>query len=262
MALDTDGNPWLTGRGAFIAKVDFAQGLGRKVTCVAGAASLLRGPVSPGELVAVFGAGLGPETPAWLTLNSNGKVTTELAGVKVLFDGTPSPLIYAQANQVNAVVPFGVSGKTSTEVHVEYQGQKTAPVTIPVAEIAPAVFTLDMSGGGQGAILNEDGTVNGPENPAPEGSTIAMWGTGGGLMVPPVSDGQVIAPPYPSLPVPVKVRVNGMDQEVTYRGAAPSMVAGVLQVNVKIAPGTKRPSGTLSLSVGGVWSPTVELSIK
>jgi uncharacterized protein (TIGR03437 family) len=81
-------------------------------------------------------------------------------------------------------------------------------------------------------------------------------------MVPPVSDGQVIAPPYPSLPLRVRVRVNGMDQEVTYAGAAPGMVAGVLQVNVKIAIGAKRPTDGLSLAVGDKWSPGVRLTLR
>ena len=222
---------------------------------MANGASLRSGSVSPGELVSIFGDGLGPETPGWLTLNSEGKVSKELAGVRVLFDGTPSPLIYVQADQVAAVAPFGVAGKTSTVVEVEYQGRKTPPVTVPVVDANLGVFTLDGSGQGQGAILNADGTVNGPENPAPEGSTIAIWGTGAGLMIPPVSDGQIITPPSPSLRSGLTALINGVNQEVTYAGAAPGLVAGVFQVNVKITPGTGRGNGRLSLSFDRyVWA--------
>jgi uncharacterized protein (TIGR03437 family) len=262
MAVAEDGSVWVTGQDVVVAKVDFSKNPGLSVACVAGAASLLSAPVSPGELVAIFGSGIGPGVPAWLTLGSDGRVSTELGGVRVLFDGIPAPLSYVHANQINAVVPFGVSGRTTTQVEVVYQGRRTAPVAVPVADVAPAVFTLDMSGVGQGAILNEDGAVNGPDNPAPEGSTIAVWATGAGLLDASVSDGQVTQAPYSKPRLPVKAQINGMDQEVTYAGSAPGLVAGVLQVNIKIAFATKRQADAMSFAVGDKWSPSVSLSIK
>ena len=180
----------------------------------------------------------------------------------MLFNGTPAPLIYVQANQINAIVPYGVSGEVS-KLEVEYKGVKLPPVTLRVASASPAVFTLDMSGAGQAVILNEDGTINTPSNPAPEGSTITLWATGAGLMVPAVSDGQVIEGPDSRPQLGVRVRINnGPDPQITYAGAAPGMVAGVLQVDMKIAPGTKESKGTLSLSVGETWSPYAEFSVE
>jgi uncharacterized protein (TIGR03437 family) len=43
-----------------------------------------------------------------------------LEGVHVLFDGVPAPITYARADQVNAVVPYGVAGQSTTKLQVEY----------------------------------------------------------------------------------------------------------------------------------------------
>ncbi|MGO9260805.1 MAG: hypothetical protein ACLQU1_31530 [Bryobacteraceae bacterium] len=43
---------------------------------------------------------------------------------------------------------------------------------------APGIFTSNAQGSGQAAVANQDGTINGPSNPAPVGSTISIFGTG------------------------------------------------------------------------------------
>ena len=118
------------------------------------------GGVSPGELVAIFGSGIGPNTLAGLQLDSAGNVVTTLGGVQVFFDGIAAPLVYVFSTQVSAIVPYAVSGKTSTQVQVVVQNQKSNIVTVPVTAAAPGIFTLDSSGRGAGAILNQNGTVN------------------------------------------------------------------------------------------------------
>jgi hypothetical protein len=70
------------------------------------AASFQTGPIAPGEIVTIYGAGIGPETAAYQQTGPDGRATTELANVRVFFDDTPAPLLYAQANQINAVVPW------------------------------------------------------------------------------------------------------------------------------------------------------------
>ncbi|HSW44455.1 MAG TPA: M12 family metallopeptidase, partial [Phycisphaerae bacterium] len=59
------------------------------------AASYASGSVAPGQIVAVFGTNLGPATPALLRLDGAGKVATELAGVRILFDGVAAPMVTA-----------------------------------------------------------------------------------------------------------------------------------------------------------------------
>ena len=78
--------------------------------------------VTPGEIVTIFGNNLGPASLTTAQLDSNGRIATTLAGTRVFFDGVPAPMIYTSANQVSAVVPSAVTGKTSTVVRTEYNG--------------------------------------------------------------------------------------------------------------------------------------------
>jgi hypothetical protein len=110
------------------------------------AASILQGTVAPGEIV---NAGFGPADSASWSLDDSGFVPTQIAGLRLLFDGVPGPILYAGANQVRAVVPYEVGTKAQTQVQLGYQRQKSNPVIAVVAAVAPAIFTLDSSGAGQ-----------------------------------------------------------------------------------------------------------------
>jgi uncharacterized protein (TIGR03437 family) len=87
--------------------------------------------VSPGEIVSLFGSAIGPPTPASLTLTNPRLVANSLAGVQVFFDGVPAPLLYASAEQVNAVVPYAVAGQSVTVLQLEYLGVLSSPITLP-----------------------------------------------------------------------------------------------------------------------------------
>ena len=120
---------------------------------VLSAGSFLAGAIAPGELVTLFGSGIGPAAAQ----QPSGSVTsTVLGGTSVFFDGTAAPLLYAGTNQINAIVPYGVSGKTATQLTITAQGKTIAAVAQAVAATAPAIFTLNFNGAGPGAILNQD----------------------------------------------------------------------------------------------------------
>ena len=170
---------------------------------IVNAASYAGGNVAPGEIVTVFGSGFGPDTLAALQLDSRGYVGTKVADTQVPFDGVPGAMIYALAGQVSAVVPYEVSGKSTTQVQVTYQGQGSNIVSMPVSTAIPGIFTMDTSGHGQGAIVNQDGTVNSAANPAPAGSIISVYATGEGQTSPGGADGKPADWPAP---VPVAAR--------------------------------------------------------
>jgi uncharacterized protein (TIGR03437 family) len=224
-------------------------------------ASLLPGPLAPGEIVTLIGAGIGPSSPQQPALSST---STVLDGTSVLFDRTPAPLLYAGPNQVNAIAPFGIDKKASTEVQVTQWGQAIADLQLSVADAAPAVFTLEGSGVGQGVILNQNSSVNSPDNPAEKGSIITAFATGAGQTDPPGTDGLIVGDTLPRPLLPVSVHIAGLAAKVVYAGAAPGMVAGVLQVNCVVPSGS--PSGytiPIILSVGGSSSQAgVTLAIK
>jgi len=110
---------------------------------------------------------------------------------------------------------------------------------LPVAAVAPALFTQDSSGKGQAAASNQDGTVNGAAHPAKVGSYISLWLTGAGLTNPAGVDGQPGAAPLPKPVAPIAVTIGGQPATVQYAGQAPGAVAGVVQINAQITSGTQ-----------------------
>jgi uncharacterized protein (TIGR03437 family) len=199
-------------------------------------ASLLPGPVSPGEAVTLIGAGIGPPEPYTLQVLSSGLVSTVLSNTTVSFDSVQAPLLYADLNQINAVVPFEISGKSSTLVTISRSGQKTTPLPVPVTTATPAIFTQDGTGFGQAAALNEDGSLNTPLNPADQGSIVTLYLTGMGPTNPPGSTGAITNGPGGNL-FSTTATIEGIPSEVLYSGPAPGVVAGVSQVNLRIPAG-------------------------
>ena len=221
------------------------------------------GPLAPGEIISIFGQGLGPAAGAGLALAADGSIGSALAGTRVLFDGVAAPLLYAQAGQINAVVPYSVAGKSTVQVLVEVRGTDSAISSVLVAQAAPAIFTLDQSGQGPGAILNQDTSVNSGLNPADRGSIVTLFGSGAGLLIPAAADGSVTAQ-LGRTALPVSVLIDGQDADITYAGPAPGLVSGALQVNFRIPDqATTGKAVGLLLKVGRFTSqPGVTLAIR
>jgi len=218
------------------------------------AASDQPGAVSPGEIISIFGTNIGPTTPVGLTLTSAGKVSTTLAGTTVTFNGVPAPLTYVSSGQVNAIVPYEVGVSSTTSVVVSVGGNPSQLLPLNVTFTAPAIFSLSQGGSGQGAILNQNYSVNGASNPAAKGSAIQIYATGEGILAPPAATGSVTpaSPPFPvPAATPVTVTVGGQPAQVLYAGEAPGLVSGVLQVNVVIPSGAASGAAVpVVLSVG------------
>jgi len=211
--------------------------------CVVNAASYVGGGVAPGEMVTIFGSAMGPPELFRFSLAEDRRLAATLAETRILFNGVPAPLLYVSDRQSSAIVPYAVSGRPSVEVQVEYRGVRSDIVTIPVLASRPGIFSVDGSGGGQGAILNEDGNFNSPSNPARRGSIVTIYATGGGEAAPGVADGQILGGVLPTTSLPVSAffdldYVFGEDEptpgEVLYAGGSSGSVAGLLQVNVRV----------------------------
>ena len=228
--------------------------------------------IAPGSIFSVFGRGLGPETAVAAQLQGNA-FPLEIAGVRAFLDGVPVPLLFVSAGQLSGIVPYatpiGVKREGNSSIffgnaalEIEYGGSRSEPIGLAIDAAAPAIFSLDQSGSGQGAILNEDGTVNGPLNPARPGSIIAIFGTGGGLVEPAGEDGRLSSAPFGRTVVPVKVRVDFLEAEVLYAGEAPGLVSGVLQVNARLPEElTRRGAVPIFLEMGELRSQTSNIGI-
>jgi len=217
---------------------------------VVNAASYEAGKVSPGEIIVIFGSDLGPADLTTLEV-AGGRVTSALGNVTITFDGVPAPLIYVSGGQSSAIVPYSVGSALTTEMRVESNGVVSGPISIPVTAAVPGLFSADSSGSGQGAILNQDGSVNSATNPADVGSVLVLFGTGEGRTDPIGQDGLLaVGPTLPKPQLPVRVEIEGEAQEILYAGAAPQLVAGVLQVNVRARPVRSSLEVPLDLRVG------------
>ena len=233
------------------------------VADVVNAASGLSGAIAPGEMVVVDGTGLGPEALAGAQVDTNQRLATSVAGVRVLFNGEAAPLIYAQANQVAAIVPKGLAGAARVSVRVDYQGATMSSFTLSVAGARPGLFTMSQTGLGQGAILNQDASVNSPANPAERGSVVVLYGTGQGPMDPDWVEDALASAPLPQLTSPVTVRIGGQPAEVLYAGAAPGYAA-VMQINARVPGGVQLAKAVpVVVTIGGSSSqPGVTLAVK
>jgi uncharacterized protein (TIGR03437 family) len=211
--------------------------------CVLNSASYVGGAVAPGEIVTILGSAMGPADLVRLQVTPDGRVPTTLAGARILFDGEPAPLVYVSEKQSSAIVPYSVTGKATVDVQVEYRGVLSSAVKMPVVESRLGVFSFGASGSGQGAIVNEDGTVNSSFNPARRGSVVSIYGTGGGLPQPPGETDRITGnnpSPHKSL---AYLRLAsggecdefpGFEAEVLYYGSAPRSVPGLVQINARL----------------------------
>ncbi len=222
---------------------------------IVNAAGYSAGPVAPGEIITMYGTGLAPAGLTTLALDNSGKVATLLAGTTVTFDGIPAPLVYVSATQLSAIVPYAISGNTSSQLVISYNGKSSSPVTVPLTDAAPALFTANSSGSGQAAALNQDQTFNNAGSPAAVGSIVVLYGTGEGQTNPGGTDGQLATATYPKPNLGVTVTVGGQNAEVLYAGAAPGLVAGVIQLNVRIPAGTASGAAPVVVTVGSKTSP-------
>jgi large repetitive protein len=233
-----------------------------QILAITNSASLSQGTLSPGELITLWGLGLGPQTlaiydpsapPLPTSLPSTGSVTS------VTINGTLAPLLYSSATQVGVIVPYTVSG-TSAQVILTYGTLSSQPYTAAVASVDPGVYSLTGSGQGQGAILNYnsttgDYTVNSVSNAAVRGSIVVLYVTGSGATT--STDYDNLIPPSPDVTplLAPTVTIGGQGAVVLGAQAPPGSVPGLLQINVTVP--TTIPASSAApvvVTIGGVAS--------
>jgi uncharacterized protein (TIGR03437 family) len=190
-------------------------------------------------------------------MDSNGLVSTSVAGVRILFDGIPAPIVYVTAMQCSAVIPYFGAANATTHVQVEYNGVRSDPFEIAVSPTAPGLFTADSSGKGQV-------TANSVASPAHPGSVVTLWATGEGQTDPPGVDGRLAVGVVPKPLAAVSVTIGGLPATVQYAGAAPGEMPGLFQINAQI-PANVQPGNNVpvQITVGSGTSPVgVTLAIR
>jgi uncharacterized protein (TIGR03437 family) len=203
--------------------------------------------ISPGEFVSLFGSGLASSN----ALASSLPLPTNLGNVQVKVDGISAPVDYVSPNQINFLVPFGIStlgyGVPAT-IEVINNNQTSNVVTEYVHQVNPGVFTNPPGGINIGAILHQDGITPVTEaNPAALGETVEIFASGLGVVFPPNPDGAA-GPASSSTTNTVTVEIGGVSGTLQFAGLAPGF-AGLYQINVTV-PSTAA-TGLQTLEVDG-----------
>ena len=190
--------------------------------------------IAPGALVAIFGSGLA---------RTGAQTAVEIGGL-------PCPVIGVSPFQLNVQVPLElIPGPQRLVVRSAYGA---AEQTIEVQETAPAIFLLE---GRRGAILNQDGKLNGPATPALRGQALVIYATGLGKVSPAGGGLWLVVQP-------VTVLVQGLELPAAFAGLAPGF-PGLYQVNVILPAGLPpRLEAPLALQQGGAASNAVVVSIQ
>ena len=218
-------------------------------------------PLAPGAIGTVFPC-VNCAGTQFLTsqnvFNGTYPVPTTLGDVQVFVDGTPAPLYIVYPGQINFIVPNGArtSGSADLEVVQKSTGQVLGATQLPMNTVAPGAFLYP---GGQtgttvyAAAINQDGTINGPSNPAVRGQAISLYMTGQGY-IPGLPPDGTPATTAISGQYAITVLLNGFDvngsqyaeqsiQHILYSGI--NQYPGMWQINVQI-PATVA-------TTAGVW---------
>jgi uncharacterized protein (TIGR03437 family) len=246
------------------------------------AANAANGPVSglaaPAEIISLFGLGIGPATAVQVQ-PAGGLYPSTLGGYQVQFDGIAAPLLYLGPTQINAVVPQAVWSRDYTHVQLVTPSGTIDGPTLAVRQAYPYVFQYSPAtpNGPETAVLaaalNQDGTVNSPQNPAAPGQIVTIFVSGGGYnsdFTPP--DGTVVpaSDPLYESPLPVAVLNDPLDGnpgaslEVLYAGDAPLLVLGVMQINFRLPESLPSPSSAafrFALQAGGTLGGVASVAV-
>ncbi|MCC6586855.1 MAG: SBBP repeat-containing protein [Bryobacterales bacterium] len=297
VAVDPSGNVWVTGstvstnfttttgagqaafaggtggagliRGdAFLVRLNEPAAVSNvKLTRIASAASFDSAGVAPGEWIVLQGENMGPATLKLAELDAaTGRVATTLSDVQVLFDGTPSPIVYVLDRQHVVAVPYSVAGRQTTSIVVQYKGQRSNAMSMSVLASHAGLFTQNSQGFGPASIYNQDATLNTATNAAEPGSIITLFGTGEGVTNPAGVDGQLANTVFPKPSLPLTITIGGQEvpaTDILYQGVIPTQMAGVFQINLKV-PALSSGDHEVRLRFGtGPQSPAkVTLSVK
>ena len=256
IAVDPSGLVHVAGANGFVSSIapaappsmmisDFQNAAGGNATA----------RISPAEVIAIFGQGIGPATPAVATV-ANGFYPTALGGVQVTINGVNMPLLYVSSSQINAVVPMAIATGAGATVRV-VNGTSVSPA-YPVWMVAnaPQAFST---------VLNQDGTVNTPTNPAKSGSTVSIFATGWPSNFSGLADGQIATAMQDSCMLCQVLTLNAQSPAnftLLYGGTAPGFVVGVTQFNVRLGTTGSQSEIGVNLEIFGAATVTQTVWMK
>jgi len=245
VALDQNGVIHLASPAGLISTITPGQPFASRIIAIVNAASGGGGGgrIAPGEVISIFGAGMGPAAGVSAS-PQNGRFPTSLGGVQVLLNGTAIPLLYVSGTQINAEVPAPITDMIGAQLKIIYNS-----TTLPSFRVwlDSTDFGIFLTAGGSIAGINQDGTLNSSTNPAKAGTTVAIWATGydpDGLTF-----NGAISKGANNWCSSCQISVGGVTETVAYAGAAPGLIDGLMQINFMVPTNLNLPSGATQLPV-------------
>ncbi len=223
--------------------------------------------LAAGGVAALFGSNLASSTIVAGTV----PLPTTLGDVTVRLNGIPAPLFFVSASQINFLVPWELKGQARVSLTVTAGGATSTEQTVNLATFAPAIFSMNQQGTGQGAILiAATGEIAAPTGgipgratrPARRGEYVSIFCTGlGAVTNQPTSGGPGPSSPLSATTTTPSVTIGGASATVSFSGLAPGFV-GLYQVNSQVP--ASAPTGNavpVVVSIGGVTSNTVTMAV-
>lgn len=211
-----------------------------------------------GSLITAVGTNLVPDG---IVLADRFPLPESLAGVSLLANGTPLPLLAVTPWRVTAQLPQELpEGPTAFQLRFS-DGAQPAPAAADVAAYEPWVYPD--SNGGCWAFYHAGTSQSADDgHPAEAGEVLVSFWTGLGRTDPWLAAG--IPAPASTLwrsPPPPDLSIGGVRAAVTYSGLAPGFV-GVYQVNVVVPSGLNPGRQLVSWRLRGSDGPGGCISVK
>ena len=208
--------------------------------------------ISPGALASIVGVNF-----ATGKASAQAPLPDSLGGVQVFVNGVAAPILYVQQTLINFQVPWETQPGTAA-ISVTVNGVASNTVTVPVGTAAPGIFLLSA---GVGAVVNQDGSVNGPAHPAKSGDTLTVYLSGSGPVSITPDDGAASPSNPPSvLTSSYSAAIGPAPAPIVFAGLGPTQV-GVTVVNLTVPSGLASTTYPLAITINGETSNTVPIVI-
>lgn len=187
---------------------------------------------SPGSLFAAYGTNLASDG---MTAVTGFPLPDALAGLSLLVNGTPAPLLAVTPWQVNAQLSqLTPEGPAAFQLRFT-DGAQPAAVAADVINFSPRIYSTPDC---QAFYHASSGLPADDAHPADPGEVLVSFWTGLGQTSPIVPAGTPAPANPPAESAKPDVTIGGQPAKVTFAGLAPGF-AGLYQVNVAVPAGLK-----------------------
>jgi uncharacterized protein (TIGR03437 family) len=194
-------------------------------------------PFAPGTMVTVRGAGLAKDKQS----ATGTPLPTTLGSTSLTANGQQVGLVRVAPDAITFVMPWATGGVGRIRLKATVAGADSNEIMVRAAPASPGFFST--TGDGLGAVLgaHADGSLITADSPAAPGEVVALYASGLGALATSVAEYAAPADAHVTS-VPVQVDIGGVQAEVRYAGAAPTL-PGVYQINIVIPPGAVTSAG-------------------